>query len=115
MEWLSELHHTLYAKMGNTLYYAIGFVTIIALLAQWRLYEKCRLPGLAAFVPGGPLVLLSGRDGRLIDVDAGGIRRVTRFEFGGRNPVGVVPAANTGHFGVLDVAGQVTVYRVPST
>ncbi|TXG88642.1 MAG: hypothetical protein E6R15_11325 [Zoogloea sp.] len=57
MEWLSELHHTLYAKMGNTLYYAIGFVTIIALLAQWRLYEKCRLPGLAAFVPGWNLVV----------------------------------------------------------
>lgn len=57
MEWLSELHHTLYTKMGNTLYYAIGFVTIIALLAQWRLYEKCRLPGLAAFVPGWNLVV----------------------------------------------------------
>ena len=70
---------------------------------------------LAAFVPGGPLVLLSGRDGRLIDADAGGIRRVTRFGFDGKQPVGVVPASNPGHFGVLDVAGQVTVYRVPST
>ena len=57
MEWLTDLHHALYAKMGNALYYAIAFITIIALLAQWRLYEKCRLPGLAAFVPIWNLVV----------------------------------------------------------
>ncbi|HPF92069.1 MAG TPA: DUF5684 domain-containing protein [Flavobacteriales bacterium] len=57
MEWLTELHNALYAKMGNALYYAIAFITIIALLAQWRLYEKCRLPGLAAFVPIWNLVV----------------------------------------------------------
>lgn len=51
MDWLSNVHDMLYAKMGSALYYAIGFITIIALLAQWRLYEKCRLPGAAAFVP----------------------------------------------------------------
>ncbi|MGV3636060.1 MAG: DUF5684 domain-containing protein [Flavobacteriales bacterium] len=51
MNWLVELHDSLYAQMGSALYYAIGFITIIALLAQWRLYEKCRLPGMAAFVP----------------------------------------------------------------
>ncbi|HRF80736.1 MAG TPA: DUF5684 domain-containing protein [Flavobacteriales bacterium] len=57
MNWLSDLHASLYAQMGSALYYAIGFITIIALLAQWRLYEKCRLPGMAAFVPGWNLVV----------------------------------------------------------
>lgn len=51
MNWLVDLHDSLYTQMGSALYYAIGFITIIALLAQWRLYEKCRLPGMAAFVP----------------------------------------------------------------
>ncbi len=53
MDFLMGIHDYFYKTlgMGNTLYYAIGFITIIALLAQWRLYEKCRLPGLAAFVP----------------------------------------------------------------
>lgn len=51
MDWLVNLHDVLYTKLGSALYYAIGFITIIALLAQWRLYEKCRLPGIAAFVP----------------------------------------------------------------
>ncbi len=57
MDWLVNLHHMLYLKMGNALYYAIAFITVIALLAQWRLYEKCRLPGLAAFVPGWNIVV----------------------------------------------------------
>ena len=36
MNWLVELHNSLYAQMGSALYYAIGFITIIALLAQWK-------------------------------------------------------------------------------
>ena len=53
METLKHFHDYFYRTlgMGSAFYYAIGFITIIALLAQWRLYEKCRLPGLAAFVP----------------------------------------------------------------
>ncbi|MFN3875432.1 MAG: DUF5684 domain-containing protein [Flavobacteriales bacterium] len=43
--------------MGNAFYYAVAFIAAIALLAQWRLYEKCRQPGLAAFVPGWNLVV----------------------------------------------------------
>lgn len=53
MEYLKAFHDYFYFKLGLGLafYYAIAFICIIALLAQWRLYEKCRLPGLAAFVP----------------------------------------------------------------
>ena len=53
MDYLMAFHDYFYKTLGLGLafYYAVGFVTIIALLAQWRLYEKCRLPGLAAFVP----------------------------------------------------------------
>jgi hypothetical protein len=53
MEYLSAFHdyfyHTL--RLGHAFYYALGFIAAIAILAQWRLYEKCRQPGLAAFVP----------------------------------------------------------------
>ena len=53
MDLIKEINHYFVTTLGLGLafYYAIAFVTIIALLAQWRLYEKCRLPGLAAFVP----------------------------------------------------------------
>jgi len=53
MEYLNDFHHYFYDTlgMGNAFYYAIAFIAVIALLAQWRLYEKCRQPGLAAFVP----------------------------------------------------------------
>jgi hypothetical protein len=53
MEYLSAFHHYFYHTlgMGSAFYYALGFIGAIAILAQWRLYEKCRQPGLAAFVP----------------------------------------------------------------
>ncbi|MBK8499728.1 MAG: hypothetical protein IPL52_13165 [Flavobacteriales bacterium] len=53
MEYLKAFHDFFYFKLGLGLafYYAIGFAAVIGLLAQWRLYEKCNQPGLAAFVP----------------------------------------------------------------
>lgn len=53
MEYLNNFHNYFYYTlgMGNAFYYAIAFLAVISLLAQWRLYEKCRQPGLAAFVP----------------------------------------------------------------
>ncbi|MBK9175007.1 MAG: hypothetical protein IPM46_01470 [Flavobacteriales bacterium] len=53
MDTLNAFHDYFYYKlgMGSAFYYAIGFIAAIAVLAQWRLYEKCRQPGLAAFVP----------------------------------------------------------------
>ncbi len=51
MDILIDLHDSLYAQMGFALYYVLGFMAVIAALAQWRLYEKAGQPGIAAFVP----------------------------------------------------------------
>ncbi|MDX9750155.1 MAG: DUF5684 domain-containing protein [Flavobacteriales bacterium] len=51
MDILTSLHDQLYGTMGTALYYAIGLVVVVALLAQWRLYEKAGQPGHAALVP----------------------------------------------------------------
>lgn len=51
MEWLTNLHDFFYLKMGNALYYALIFMGIIAIVAQWRLYEKADQPGWATLIP----------------------------------------------------------------
>jgi hypothetical protein len=51
MDTLIALHDSLYNTMGFALYYAIGFFAVIAVLAQYRLYEKAGQPGIAALVP----------------------------------------------------------------
>ncbi|WKZ66058.1 MAG: DUF5684 domain-containing protein [Flavobacteriales bacterium] len=53
MDYLIAFHDYFYKTlgMGNAFYYALGFIAAIAILAQWRLYEKCRQPGIAAFIP----------------------------------------------------------------
>ncbi|MBP9139981.1 MAG: hypothetical protein KBF87_15995, partial [Flavobacteriales bacterium] len=46
-----NLHDFFYSKMGNALYYALIFLAIIAVVGQWRLYEKAGQPGIASLVP----------------------------------------------------------------
>jgi hypothetical protein len=67
----------------------------------------------AAFVPGGPLVLVSGSQGILLEVDARGVHGVTRFELTSKNPIGVCSTSNPGQFAVLDAKGEMVVYQVP--
>jgi tetratricopeptide (TPR) repeat protein len=67
----------------------------------------------AAFVPGGPLVLVSGSQGMLLEVDARGVHGVTRFELTSKNPIGVCSTSNPGQFAVLDAKGEMVVYQVP--
>jgi MoxR-vWA-beta-propeller ternary system domain bpX3 len=67
----------------------------------------------AAFVPGGPLVLVSGSQGMLLEVDARGVHGVTRFELASKNPIGVCSTSNPGQFAVLDSKGELVVYQVP--
>ncbi|MBK7946512.1 MAG: hypothetical protein IPJ85_14990 [Flavobacteriales bacterium] len=66
LDMLWGVHEYFYRTlgMGNAFYYAVGFIVVIALLAQWRLYEKCRLPGLAAFVPVWNIVVFMRIVGR---------------------------------------------------
>lgn len=51
------IHDFFYGKMGQAFYYALGFVAVVAALAQWRLYDKAGQPGIAALVPGWNLVV----------------------------------------------------------
>lgn len=67
---------------------------------------------MAAFVAGGPLVLLSGNEALLLDVDGNGVFRVGRMRIEGTEAVGVAGLPRTGEFAVLLRAGQVLVYRV---
>lgn len=68
---------------------------------------------MAAFVPGGPLVLVSGSQGLLLEVDARGVHGVTRFELATKCPIGVSSTSSPGQFAVLDVKGEMFVYQVP--
>ena len=68
---------------------------------------------LAAFVPGGPLVLLTGTQMVLLDVDSRGVQKATRIEVAGQRPVGLSATSSPGQFAVLRINGEVTVYRMP--
>jgi hypothetical protein len=67
----------------------------------------------AAFIPGGPLVLISGSQGMLLEVDARGVHGVTRFDLDSKNLIGVCSTSNPGQFAVLDARGEMVVYQVP--
>jgi len=66
-----------------------------------------------AFVPGGPLVLISDAQVVLFDVDSRGVQKVTRVEVTGQRPVGVSATNSVGQFAVLGAKGAMTVYQVP--
>lgn len=68
---------------------------------------------MAAFIPGGPLVLISGSQGLLLEVDIRGVHGVTRFELTSKNPIGVCSTSNPGQFAVLHVNGEMVLYQVP--
>ena len=46
-----NVHDHLHNQFGDALYYAIVFVGILAVMAQYRLYEKAGQPGWTALVP----------------------------------------------------------------
>lgn len=64
METLSGIHDYFYSQMGVAFYYVLGFLAVVAALAQFRLYEKASQPGIAAFVPGWNLVVFLRIAGR---------------------------------------------------
>lgn len=65
-----------------------------------------------AFIPGGPLALVSGRKAVISEVDSRGVHGVTRVELPGRNAVGVCATHEPGEFAVLDTTGEMIVYSV---
>ena len=70
---------------------------------------------LACFVPGGPLVLLSGTQGALLEVDARGVHSVTRFATEITAPTGLCATGEYGEFAVLSRNGDLVVFRSPRT
>jgi hypothetical protein len=51
MELLASIYHQLYATLGDALFYGAGLLFVVAIMAQWKLYEKAGQPGVAAVVP----------------------------------------------------------------
>ena len=51
MEVLHHIHQFLYFHFGDSMYYILGFIVVLSVVAQWRLYEKAGQPGVAAVVP----------------------------------------------------------------
>jgi len=66
-----------------------------------------------AFIPGGPLVLISDAQLMLLDVDSRGVQNVTRVEVTGQRPVGVSATNSVRQFAVLGAKGEMMVYQVP--
>jgi hypothetical protein len=107
----------LFATIPNTRH---GFAVMLqnGAVMHWAGAEGCieldrelQSP-LGAFVPGGPLVLISGYHGLLLDVDSRGVRNLTCWLMAGQRPVGVSATANPGEFAVLGEGGEMTLYRV---
>jgi len=59
-----ETHDNLYYQIGIGLYIIIGFMMMIAIVAQWRLYEKADLPGIACIVPVWNIIIFLKLAGR---------------------------------------------------
>jgi hypothetical protein len=66
-----------------------------------------------AFVPDGPLVLISGSWILVLTVDHRGVQKVTRLLVPGQRFVGVRATVEEGRFAVLDAQGVLTIYRLP--
>ncbi len=75
--------------------------------------ERDLVSPIAAFVPGGPLVLASGSRIVLLDMDSRGVQRVTRMTLDGERIMGVSGNGNPGEFAVLRERGEMAVYRMP--
>lgn len=50
-EFAESTFNSLYASFGEGLFFLVGIFTLIAIVAQWRLYEKANQPGIASIIP----------------------------------------------------------------
>ena len=51
MSILSNTYTFFYGKFGDSMFYILGFMLLLSVVAQWRLYEKAGQPGIASIVP----------------------------------------------------------------
>lgn len=66
----------------------------------------------AAWIPAGPVVLLSGRELLAVDLDSSGVGKTRRTTLAGPAPVGVVAGNGPGQLAILDAEGDLTIYRL---
>ena len=50
-EFAQSTFSSFYASLGDGLFFLVGIFTLIAIVAQWRLYEKANQPGIASIIP----------------------------------------------------------------
>ena len=67
----------------------------------------------ALFGPGGPLVLISGGMGLLLNVVGQGVQSNCRFDLANPRSAGISATSSPNQFAVLGPAGDLTVYGVP--
>ena len=46
-----NIHDAVHRVLGDSMYFILGFLVLVAIVAQWRLYEKAGQPGIASIVP----------------------------------------------------------------
>jgi hypothetical protein len=78
-----------------------------------ELDRDCPAPQ-ATFIPGGPLILLSGLQLILLEVDSRGVHQVTRMDLTQPAPIAVSPTDQPNRFALLQPNGQMTIYHAPS-
>ena len=57
MSFLDHPYQYLYNQFGGSLFYILGFMVVLSVVALWRLYEKADQPGVAAVVPVWNMVI----------------------------------------------------------
>ena len=61
-------------------------------------------------IPGGPIVLVSGKECQLLELDAKGVHRVTRCTLPCDPPMAILPAGEPGQFALISANGRVSVF-----
>jgi signal peptidase I len=51
VQFFVNIHDSLHASIGDSLYLLIVLLAFISIVAQWMLYEKANQPGIASIVP----------------------------------------------------------------
>lgn len=57
MNFLHHLSSSIYDKLGDSVFYLLGFMLIMSVVAMWRLYDKAGQPGVYSIIPGLNLII----------------------------------------------------------
>ncbi|HMN04267.1 MAG TPA: DUF5684 domain-containing protein [Flavobacteriales bacterium] len=51
MNFLNHLYGMLYNQFGDSMFYILGFMVVLSVVALWRLYDRAGQPGVTAIIP----------------------------------------------------------------